>query len=58
MSAEDNGKRDPGKSNLATVKIQIHDILGTIGNEIWCLPCVWGQGNENTGIESNKWPNT
>jgi hypothetical protein len=48
------------RQNLhATVKFQIHDIPGTPGNENWCLPCVRGQGNEISGIESSsKWPNT
>jgi|GEM_PF-1402306 hypothetical protein len=60
MSAYDNGKCDHcGKANLrATVKIQIHDIPGTLGNENRCLQCVRGQGYENSGIESSKWPNT
>ena len=57
MSADDNGKCDHcRKANVhATVKIEIHDIPGTLGNENWCLPCVRGQGNEVSGIESSKW---
>jgi hypothetical protein len=60
MSADDDGKCDHcGKANLrATVKIRIHDIPGTLRNENWCLQCVRRQGNESSGIESSKWPNT
>ncbi len=40
------------------LKSRIHDIPGTLGNENRCPQCARGQGNENSGIESSKWPNT
>ncbi|CAN5485738.1 hypothetical protein BH18THE1_BH18THE1_20850 [soil metagenome] len=61
MSIHYEGKCDNcGKENLrVTVDVDIHDTLGTLGMEEWCLECVRGKGMEKKSQKNTrKWPAT
>jgi hypothetical protein len=49
-----------GKTNLReTIDVHIHDTLGTLGMEQWCLECVRGKGKDKSAQKNpTKWPVT
>lgn len=61
MSIHYEGECDNcGKENLrVTIDVHIHDTLGTLGMEKWCLGCIRSNGKEkNPQKNTRKWPAT